>query len=59
MLLASTCATPVHTWHLWEKYKKHEYLTTGLRTWQLPEKVVLSMARFRLVVRIETCRHVD
>jgi hypothetical protein len=38
----------------------HGYLSTGLCALQLPKKVVLSVARFRLSghnLRIETCRH--
>jgi hypothetical protein len=38
----------------------HGYLSTGLCALQLPKKVVLSMARFRLSghsLRIETGRH--
>jgi hypothetical protein len=38
----------------------HGYLTTGWRALQLPKKVVLSMARFRLSghnLRIEKGRH--
>jgi hypothetical protein len=56
----ANCVRHFRTTPLGEVANMHGYLSTGLCALQLPEKVVLSMARFRLSghnLRIETGRH--